>query len=261
MAMPDTEIDTYLSFMSVLGDAAAKVSLSYFRQPLSVDNKLEAGFDPVTAADQGAERAIRTLIEEHFPNHGIDGEEYGNKPATGSPYSWSLDPVDGTRAFIAGLPSWGTLIALLYEGEPVIGMIDQPYVRERYIGTPHGSTLNGDPIHTRAAGSIADSIVMTTDPALFSPANRPGFDRLADAAKLTRYGFDCYAYAVLAAGHVDIVIEEGLKPHDMLALIPVVRGAGGSATRWNGSPADGHDQILALGNPALLDDARRLLGH
>ncbi len=251
-------LDDLRAFLPVLGDAAAKESLKYFRQQPDIDNKLDAGFDPVTVADRNAERAIRALIEEHFPDHGIDGEEFAQKPANG-PFRWSLDPIDGTRAYIAGLPSWGTLVALLYEDDPILGMIDQPYLGERYIGAPDGTTLNGKPVQTRPLDSLSGAIAMTTDPALFQAGERPRYDRLAETCRLVRYGFDCYAYAVLASGHIDLVIESGLKTHDMLALIPVVRGAGGSATDWSGHPASGEDQILALGNPALLDEAIDLL--
>ncbi len=257
------EIDTLCAFALKLADAAADVTISYFKSPIGVSDKDKGeGFDPVTAADKGAEEAVRTLIEKHYPDHAVHGEEMGIKE-TGSPFKWVLDPVDGTRAFISGLPTWGTLIALLYKDEPLIGVIDQPYIKERYLGWPGGATLNGREIKTRACTTLASATLSSTDPGLFSGAERTAFDKLTEESRLTRYGLDCYAYAVLAAGHMDIVVETGLKPYDMMALIPVIRGAGGAATNWQGDapgkPGDKTGRLLAVGDPALIAEAEAIL--
>jgi fructose-1,6-bisphosphatase/inositol monophosphatase family enzyme len=162
--------------------------------------------------------------------------------------------VDGTRAFISGLPTWGTLIALRYKGEPIIGVIDQPYIRERYLGWPGGATLNGEAIQSRKCATLDKATISTTDPAIFKPHERPAFFTLYERARLTRYGLDCYAYAVVAAGHMDMVIESGLKPYDMMALIPVIRGAGGAATNWEGGNPAGCGRLVAVGDAVLLDE-------
>ncbi|WP_262691840.1 histidinol-phosphatase [Kordiimonas aestuarii] len=258
-AISDQEIKTLKAFALELADAAAEVTLGYFKTPISIDDKDKgAGFDPVTKADQGAEKAIRALIEARFPDHGIFGEEFGIKPANG-PFEWVLDPVDGTRAFISGLPTWGTLIALRHNGVPIIGVIDQPYIRERYVGWPGGATLNGEPIKTRPCPVLEDATISTTDFALFKDHERGAFETLLKRSKLIRYGLDCYAYAVMSAGHMDLVIESGLKPYDMMALIPVIRGAGGSVTNWEGDAPGDCGRLLALGDPAMLDDILKVL--
>lgn len=257
-SLSPSEIDQLKAFALTLADAAAKVSLAHFRRLPETENKLDEGFDPVTIADREAERVMRALIEEHYPDHGIDGEEYGIKPTIGA-LSWCLDPIDGTRAYIAGLPTWGTLIALLEDGVPIMGIIDQPYIGERYVGYPGGAELNGTPITTRALSALKDAVVMTTDEHLFTPDQRSAFMRLRDTARLTRYGFDCYAYGVLAAGHIDIVAETGLQTYDRMALIPVIRGAGGSATDWHGNPAGPSDQLLAVGDPTKLSTILKTL--
>lgn len=258
------------AFACTLADAAAEVSLRYFRNPVSVDNK-EAdagGFDPVTIADQGAEKAIRALIEDRYPDHCIHGEEYGYK-RTDSPFEWVLDPIDGTRAFISGLPTWGTLIALKYEGTPVIGIIDQPYMKERYLGWTRptgvgeemrgGATLNGAPMSARACSTLGKATLSTTDANLFKGKERKGFDALLSAVQLVRYGLDCYAYGIVASGHMDLVVESGLQPYDMMALIPVIRGAGGAVSDWRGNAPGDSGHLLAVGDAALLPRAEALL--
>lgn len=258
-SLSNQEIDTLKSFACTLADVAATVTLSYFKMPIDIDDKDDGtGFDPVTKADQEAEKAIREVIESQYPEHAICGEEFGRKE-TDSPFEWFLDPVDGTRAFISGLPVWGTLISLAYEGEPIIGVIDQPYIRERYLGCPHGATLNGDLIKTRRCANLNKATLSTTDPDLFTAEERPSFDRILAESQLVRYGLDCYGYAVLAAGHMDIVMESMLKPWDMMALIPVVRGAGGTVTNWQGGTPGGDGRLLAVGDPSLMDEALRLI--
>jgi len=252
MSLPTDEINRLCDFACELADAAAKVTLDYFRAPIGIDNKLgDAGFDPVTKADQGAEKAIRALIDARYPDHGIHGEEFGIKKANG-PFEWVLDPVDGTRAFISGLPTWGTLIALKHNGVPIIGVIDQPYLKERYLGWPGGATLNGEPIKTRPCTSLSAATISTTDPDLFTEQERPQFDEIRRQSQLIRMGLDCYAYAVMSSGFMDLVIESGLQPYDMMALIPVIRGAGGSATNWEGEAPGDCGRLLAVGDPALL---------
>jgi len=253
------QVEELCAFACTLADAAADVTLDYFRQPLGVDDKDKGdGFDPVTKADQGAEKAIRALIEAHYPDHGIFGEEFGIKDANG-PFEWVLDPVDGTRAFISGLPTWGTLIGLRYNGEPVIGVIDQPYIKERYLGWPGGATLNGMPISTRTCPSLDKATLSSTDPNLFKGTERDRFDTLIRETRLVRYGLDCYAYAVMAAGHMDLVVESGLKPYDMMALIPVIRGAGGCATNWEGEAPGECGRLVAMGDPTLLTQVLDIL--
>lgn len=253
-------VDTLTDFACKLADAAATVTLEHFRTPVGVDNKLgEDGFDPVTQGDQGAERAIRALIEEAYPDHDIFGEEYG-RTNKGSDFEWVLDPIDGTRAFISGLPTWGTLIALKYKGEPVIGVIDQPYIRERYLGWTTGASLNGTPIRTRACPELSSATLSTTDQNLFTAAERPLYDTILDRSRLVRYGLDCYAYAIVAAGHMDVVIESGLKPYDMMALIPVIRGAGGVATNWHGEAPGECGRLVVAGDKTLHAEVTAILG-
>jgi myo-inositol-1(or 4)-monophosphatase len=241
----------FLSFADELAEAARAAILPHFRAGGDVETKLGAAFDPVTEADRGAERAMRALIEARYPAHGIVGEEFGEKPSADG-WSWTLDPVDGTRAFISGLPLWGTLIALAFEGRPVIGVIDQGFLDERYVGFPGGAraTVRGvtRPLAARACGALTEATLATTDPFLFEAAEAGGFEMIRRTARLTRYGCDCYAYAMLADGRIDMVIESGLKPWDVHALIPVVEGAGGMLTNWRGGPAWRGGQVIASGD-------------
>jgi len=240
-----------MAFAHRLALTARSITLPLFRKRVAVDNKLSDGaFDPVTEADKNAEQALRALIEQHYPTHDIMGEEYGSTDK-GSDFCWVLDPVDGTRAFISGLPSWGTLIALTYHGMPLIGVIDQPVVNECYMGDGEISTLNGKPMRTSPCATLADAMISTTDPYLFDGASYAAFTMLRQQCKLIRYGLDCYAYAILASGHLHMVVEKGLAPHDRMALIPVIRGAGGLALDWRGRPAGPSDEMMALSDPRL----------
>lgn len=240
------------SFASSLADAARTVTLG------APDREAEhkggtAGYDPVTAADREAERVIRELIEQAFPDHGIAGEELGATAGTGR-YVWSIDPIDGTRAFICGLPSWTTLIALVDDGEPVLGLIDVPALDERYLG------FSGAPgLQASDCRSLDEARLSTTDPDLFAGVEADGFARLRRAARVTRYGLDAYAYARLAAGSLDLVAESGLKPHDYNALIPVVRAAGGIIGNWRGEDDFSEGQVLAAATQELFDEATRVL--
>src|SRR5437868_11199376 len=236
------------AFASSLADAARTVTLG------ESDRKAEhkrgsTGYDPVTAADRDAERVIRGLIERAHPEHGIAGEELGAKAGAGR-YVWSIDPIDGTRAFICGLPSWTTLIALLDEGEPVLGLIDVPALDERYLGFAGAPGLQASDCR-----NLGEARLSTTDPYLFAGVEADGFERLRRAARVTRFGLDAYAYARLAAGSIDLVAESGLKPHDYSALIPVVRAAGGVIGNWHGEDDFADGQVLAAATRELFDEA------
>jgi myo-inositol-1(or 4)-monophosphatase len=240
------------AFAGSLADAARAVTLGAADR--AAEDKNEGGvYDPVTAADREAERTIRALIEAVHPEHGIAGEEFPEK-AGGGRFFWSLDPIDGTRAFICGLPSWTTLIALLDEGAPVIGLIDVPALDERYLGHAGAGGLKASDCRR-----LAEARLSTTDPYLFAGAEAEAFERLRRTARLTRYGLDAYAYARLAAGSIDLVAESGLKPHDYNALIPVVRAAGGVIGNWRGENDFSDGQVLAAATAELFDEAVRVL--
>ncbi|MGL4727422.1 MAG: histidinol-phosphatase [Bosea sp. (in: a-proteobacteria)] len=261
-------ITEFPAFVDRLADAAAKAVLPFFRSRIGLENKLgPGGFDPVTEADKAAEVVMRRLIAEQFPSHGIIGEEFGNEREDAE-YQWVLDPIDGTRAFISGLPVWGTLIGLTRNGTAAYGMMSQPYIGERFYGDGGSAHFRG-PGHekgnekrlmTRHCENLADATVMTTSPALFSEAERKRYDAVEREARLARYGCDCYAYAMLAAGHVDAVIESGLKPYDIVALIPIIEGAGGVITTWSGAPATSGGQIVASGDARLHAKLLAMLG-
>jgi inositol-phosphate phosphatase/L-galactose 1-phosphate phosphatase/histidinol-phosphatase len=249
----------HLALAHELADAAGAIIRRYFRQPIPVDDKSD--LTPVTIADREAEAAMRSLIEARFPEHGIFGEEAG-RTRPDAEYQWVLDPIDGTKSFISGVPVFGTLIALAHRGRPVAGIIDQPIAGERWQGAAgRPSLLNGKPIRTRACATLDRATLFTTAPEQFQGAEADAFQRLRGEAKLTRYGADCYAYALVATGFIDLVVESGLKPFDFCALVPVIEGAGGTMTDWQGRPldlaADGH--AVAAGDKRLADAARRVL--
>ena len=245
-----------------LADAAGAVIRPLFRTALAVEDKDDAS--PVTQADRAAEAAMRQLIEAEYPRDGIIGEEYGTKPSqTGR--SWVLDPIDGTTSFIAGRPIFGTLIALVEEGWPVLGIIDQPVAGERWIGAVGQPTLfHRAPVTARRCPELAQAMLATTSPNLFDDDEAVRF--LALAAKVARrrivYGGDCYNYGLIASAHIDLVVEAGLKLHDFAALVPVVEGAGGTMCDWTGEPlnADSAGNVIALGDPARLEDVIEALG-
>jgi inositol-phosphate phosphatase/L-galactose 1-phosphate phosphatase/histidinol-phosphatase len=252
----------HLALAEALADAARAVIRGYFRQNIAVDNKSDRS--PVTIADREAEAAMRHLIEARFPAHGILGEEHGSLRAEAE-YLWVLDPIDGTKSFISGIPLFGTLIALLHRGRPVLGVIDQPILGERWLGAAgRATTLNDAPVKTRLCPSLAAASLFSTAPdSMFRDADAAGFARLRQAVKLARTGADCYAYAQLASGFIDLVVEGQLKPYDYCALVPVIEGAGGTITDWQGRPlglaSDG--RVVASGDPALAAAARaRLAG-
>lgn len=260
---PDPQIREYLAFADRLADAARAAIMPHFRAETTIESKPGRAFDPVTAADKAAERVMREMIEAEFPGHGILGEEFPEKKSA-SGLTWVLDPIDGTRAFISGLPLWGVLIALVHEEQgPLIGIIDQPYLEERYRGWPGGAdfTWRGGKrdLRVRPCAALRDATTMTTDPNLFSGAEAGGVELVRAAAKLTRYGCDCYAYAMVALGFVDVVIEAGLKPWDVCALIPVIEGAGGMVTDWHGRPVWRGGQVIAAGDKRTHEEALMVL--
>jgi len=233
-----------------LADAARAAILPFFRAPHAIEDKGQnrgaRGYDPVTEADRAAETAMRALIAARYPDHGVLGEEFAARPAQ-SPYTWILDPIDGTRAFIAGLPLWGVLIALAEHGRPILGVIDQPYLGERFIGWNDGAELvtaaGTRRLRVRACAGLAEARLATTDATLFAGADAASFETLRSRAQLTRYGCDCYAYAMVALGGLDCVAESRLAPWDVAALAPIVTGAGGSFTDWTGRPISDHDLL------------------
>lgn len=250
------------AFALTLADAAAKAALPLFRQSgLGTDNKLEhlSRFDPVTEADKGAERAIRALIKRDFPDHGVIGEEYG-EDRPDAEFVWVLDPVDGTRAFISGLPLWTTLIGLRHLGRPVLGAIAQPVLQEVFLGSPLGARLvtpqGAAPLRVRQPTPLAEAVMATTDPFLFEGAEAEAYASLVAAARLARYGCDAYAFAMVAQGTMDMALETGLKPWDIEAIIPVIENAGGVVTDWKGEPVGPEaGQVIAAASRELLDEA------
>ncbi len=246
-----------------MADAAREVILPHFRNPSTkADNKLNGGFDPVTVADRAGELAMRAVLASLRPEDGVLGEEFDNTEGV-SGRTWVLDPIDGTRGFISGTPTWGVLIALSNETGPILGLIDQPYTSERFEGTakhakmfgPHGTRQ----LSTRSTRCIEDAIVFTTFPEVGTLDERAAFERVSTQAKLTRYGMDCYAYALVASGTVDLVIEAGLNPYDIQAPIAVVEAAGGIVTNWQGGPAHNGGQAIAAANADIHAAALELL--
>ena len=243
-----------------LADCAGEVQRRYFRSPVSVETK--ADDSPVTVADREAEAAMRELIAAAYPGHGILGEEHGHDRIDAE-FVWVLDPIDGTKSFITGRPLFGTLIALAHRGRPVLGMIDQSILRERWVGaTGEGSAWNGRPIRTRACPRVEDAVLFATSPRMFKEgAENSAFDRVQRRVRLPMYGGDCYAYGLLAMGFADLVIEAGLQPYDFMALAPVIEGAGGSITDWQGRPLDlgSSGQVVAAGDSRVQAAVRELL--
>ena len=246
-----------VSFALTLADAARRETLRQAASTVRVENKgFGCAFDPVTEADRDAERAMRDLIVQTFPDHGVSGEELGHRAGT-SAYQWSLDPIDGTRSYTTGLPTWTTLIALLDHGEPILGVIDAPRLDERYVGSGAGSWSasagSQTPLCVSGCTTLDEARLATTDPFLFEENASPAFRTLCGVVRTTRYGHDAYAYARLAAGTIDLVVECGLKPHDYHALIPVVRGAGGTFGDWSGRDDFSAGQVIAAATPQLYE--------
>ena len=249
-----TDLLTLPAFMSRLADAASDSIMPHFRAAASVEDKGAGRFDPVTIADRAAEEAMRTLINAAYPHHGIVGEEFGSERADAE-FVWVLDPIDGTRAFITGLPVWGTLIGLTQGGKPILGMMAQPFTGERFAGDGtrawYTGPGGGTPLRTRPCASLNVASLFTTTPTLFKGAERAAYDRVETAVRLPRYGCDCYAYCMVAAGHADVVVEAGLQPYDIVALIPILEGAGGRVTNWEGGSAANGGRVVASGDKRL----------
>ena len=273
MSLSENELSEYARFAGRLADAARPECLSRFRAGVTIFDKAEQksdiGFDPVTDADREAERVLRGLIEETYPKHAILGEEFGARAGEG-PWRWVLDPVDGTRAFMCGTTSWATLIALEHDGAPVLGLIDQPFNDERWIGVG-GKTVyvrRDETAQAKTSGvtDLSQARISTTDPmpaGYFSDREAAAFARVAKAARVARYSLDAYAYGLLALGELDIVIESALKRHDYAALLPVVEGAGGVVTNWRGEApgTDEKGELIAAATPALHEAALALLAE
>jgi myo-inositol-1(or 4)-monophosphatase len=263
-----TAVD-FAAFVNDLATASGEAILPFFRTSIGADDKSRGGvFDPVTEADKAGEAVMRQMIRRAFPRHGVVGEEFGSEHADAE-YTWVLDPIDGTRSFISGLPLWGTLIGLERAGKPVYGMMHQPFTRERFFGDGEWAGWRGPDLKgrgfaerrlsTRACASLGEATLMATSPALFDGAARAAFERVSSQARLTRFGGDCYAYCMLAAGHVDLVIEAGLQPYDIVALIPIIEGAGGVVTAWDGGSAAKGGAVVAAGDRRMHEAALKLL--
>lgn len=289
---PTPVSDDHVALAHDLVEAAGRVTTAYFRTGILADTKSDDS--PVTVADRQAEEAMRALLSERAPTHAVFGEEFGLSapPASGSgaggktapqegklgdipEWLWVLDPIDGTKSFVTGKPLFGTLVALLHRGEPVLGVIDQPVTRERWVGVKgKGTTLNGRPVTTRACPSVSQAYAYATTPHMFGPvggATEQAWARVRDACRIPLYGCDCYAYGLLAAGHTDLVVEADLKPYDYMALVPVVEGAGGKITDWRGKAlrwtaasasggGGGGGEVVAAGDARVHAEALGLLG-
>ena len=249
----------HLALAHRLADAAGAAIMPYFRQRVAVENKERgAGFSPVTAADREAEAAIRALIGEACPEHGMLGEEHGHANP-GARFTWVIDPIDGTKAFIAGMPTWGTLIALEDGGKPVLGILDQPFLGERFAGHGGGAYLGERRLSTRPCAALGEARLFATEPDMFANDERAAFDSLAVRVRMRRYGADCYAYGMVALGFVDLVVEASMNRWDIAALIPIVEGAGGVVTSWSGEAVGADGRVLAAGDPRLHEKVASIL--
>ncbi len=262
--MPQAEIPTpeLEDFAFELGRTAGGIARAYFRKAYEIENKDRDGFDPVTSADRAIERALRTIIRERYPEHGIVGEEQGVSTSD-SPYCWYIDPIDGTRAFMMGSPLWGTLVGLTRHDAPIFGLLCQPVLDEIFFGTPSASWLidaeRRQRLATRACHALEHARLASTHPGLFEGAAAQAFEALRARCLLDRYGGDCYNYAMLAAGFVDLVVESGLKPFDIVPLVPIIEGAGGIVTDWKGRPPLAGGDVVAAGTPELHAQALAIL--
>ncbi len=252
-------LDEFVTFATRLADECGPIARRYFEARVTVDEKSDG--TPVTIADREVETTIRRAIQAAYPTHGIVGEEYGAS-GEGAEFVWVIDPIDGTAAFVTGVPLFGTLMALLRDGVPVLGIIDHPALGRRWVGAEgRPTTLNGAPVAARACAALADAALGATTPRMFVGADQAAFDRLSRAAGLTRWGTDCFAYGQVASGHMDLVVEAGLKTVDYMALVAVVDGAGGVITDWRGRPlrleSDSH--VIAAGDRRMHAAAMEIL--
>lgn len=250
-------------FALELAHTAGGIAQAYFRSSFAVDNKDARGFDPVTSADHAIENVLRESIQSAYPDHGIVAEESGSKAAE-SEFCWYIDPIDGTRAFLMGSPLWGTLVGLTHRGKPVFGLLAQPVLEELYFGSPGGSWLIAASKRTRLRSSgcheLKHARLASTHPRMFSADERPAFERLAAACLLDRYGGDCYNYAMLAAGFADLVVESGLKPFDIVPLVPLLEQAGCVVSSWNGGSVLAGGNVVAAASAELHAAALAILG-
>ncbi|MCW2274645.1 histidinol-phosphatase [Rhodoblastus acidophilus] len=263
-----TAID-FIPFVERLATVSGEAILPFFRTAFALEDKNVGGpFDPVTEADRAAETAMRRLITQTFPSHGLIGEEFGSREAEAD-YVWVLDPIDGTKSFISGLPLWGTLIGLLHKGSPCYGLMNQPFTRERFYGDGRAAFWSGHnngngekttrKLRVRPCHGLERATLMTTSPRLIPQDLRPRYEALEEKTRMARYGGDCYAYCMLAAGHVDLVVEAGLNVYDIVALIPIIEGAGGIVTSWDGGdPAQG-GAVIAAGDKRVHEQALEFL--
>ena len=257
-------LDHYLPFAHHLADLSAAAILPHFRNLTSVEDKSTGGkYDPVTTADREAEQVIRAEVASAWPDHDIRGEEFGDD-SCGAEYCWLIDPIDGTRPFIMGLPVWGTLIALTHGGTPILGLMNQPFTGERFWSTPAGAFYRrgegAQPIRTRACPKLSDAILSTTSPDLLATSeDKKRFNALSEKVRIRWFGGDCYAYCLLAAGHIDLIVESGLSVHDIAPLIPIIEAAGGCITDWTGGSAQSGGHAVACGDPALHEEVLKIL--
>jgi len=258
----DLDTDGLWDIAGALADVARTETLAHFRTAELASESKAGHYDPVTAADRGAEAAMRALLRRHRPEDAILGEELGHETGS-SGLTWVLDPIDGTRGFVSGTPTWGVLIALSDGLGPFLGIIDQPYIGERFSGGPGRAWIDGpqgrQALKTRPVRPLSEATVFTTFPEVGTRDEGRAFQAVASRARLTRYGMDCYAYALVAAGHVDLVIEAGLHPYDVAAPIAVIEAAGGVVTDWTGGPAHGGGRILAAANAGIHAEALTIL--
>ena len=254
---------TYLAAAIEFAREAGAVILPHFRSELAIENKLgDAGYDPVTIADKTAEAVIRAGIEKRFPTHGIFGEELGHQPGAG--LTWVLDPIDGTRAFVTGMVHWGVLIALFDGATPVLGVMYQPFTDELFVGTNDAADYRrgtlARTLKVRPCASVAEAVLASTSPQVFGSAEeQAGFRALRRRARLTRWGGDCYQYSMLAMGYVDLAVEASLQPYDIQALMPIIHGAGGIVTTWDGGDASMGGRVIASGDERVHREAMALL--
>jgi histidinol phosphatase-like enzyme (inositol monophosphatase family) len=249
-------------FALELAHTAGGIAQAHFRRPVTVENKSPDSFDPVTNADRAIERVLRAAIAERYPRHGIVAEEEGER-AGKDDYTWYIDPIDGTRAFMTGSPLWGTLIGLVHRQKILFGLLAQPVLEEVFFGGPSGSWLikaeRRERLRTRAGKSLATAALASTHPDMFGGERARAFRALADRCLLTRFGGDCYNYAMLAAGYLDLVVESQLKPYDIVPLVPILEGAGCIVTDWQGRPPLAGGDIVAAGSRELHEAALELL--
>ncbi len=257
------DVKRVIEFIDDLLIATSEIIMPYFRAATPVVSKTAVGFDPVTQADREAEAFMRKRIAKTYPEHGVIGEELENRSRP-CDWLWVLDPIDGTRSFITGTPVWGTLVGLKHADQVFAGGMGQPFTQERFLGSANGAFMRRGNARTMlrssATHTLADAMMATTSPELFTPQTRARFTRLRQHVRQCSYGLDCYAFAMVAAGHMDIAIEAGLKAYDICALIPIIEGAGGRVTNWQGGPAQSGGNVIATANSALHEQALRVLG-